>query len=352
MMKRIWVAALLIAAAVSLRADVIEQVLVKVNGDIITKTEFEQRQVAILRQRPEFANTTPDSEELKKAIAEITPELILSAVDELLLMQRGRELGYVMGDDQFKRIIDDIKKENRIESEEQFQAALKQEGLTLAELRKSLERQMLITRVQQNEVMGKIAVTEAEAQAYYDAHEQEFTTPSSLTLREILIEVPVTEKGVNAAQDEEAKAKAEDIRKRLLGGEPFARMAGDLSDAPSKANGGLIGPINREDLAPALQKLIDALKPGEMTEPIRTQRGYQILKLESRSEVKVKPFDEARDEISNRVAEEKRRGELQKYLERLRKQATIQWRNDELKKAYDQALAERTKRLEQTPTPG
>jgi peptidyl-prolyl cis-trans isomerase SurA len=351
-MKRIWVAALLIAAAaaVPLGADIIEQVLVKVNGDIITKTEFEQRQVAILRQRPEFANTTPDSEELKKAIGEITPELILSAVDELLLMQRGRELGYVMGDDQFKRIIDDIKKENKIESEEQFQAALKQEGLTLAELRKSLERQMLISRVQQNEVMGKIAVTEAEAQAYYDAHKQEFTTPSSLTLREIFIEVPVTEKGINAAQDEEAKAKAEDIRKRLLGGEPFARMAGDLSDAPSKANGGLIGPINREDLAPGLQKLIDALKPGEMTEPIRTQRGYQILKLESRSEVKVRPFDEARDEISNRVAEEKRRGELQKYLERLRKQATIQWRNDELKKAYDQALAERTKRLEQTPT--
>src|SRR5688572_2655606 len=139
MMKRMVMAAgaLLTAAGVmigtqTLDAEILEQVLVKVNGDIITKTEFEQRQVSILRQRPEFANTTPDSEELKKAIAEITPELILSAVDELLLMQRGRELGYVMGDDQFKRIIDDIKKENKIETEEQFQNALKQEGLTLA----------------------------------------------------------------------------------------------------------------------------------------------------------------------------------------------------------------------------
>jgi peptidyl-prolyl cis-trans isomerase SurA len=350
MLNRIAAVALVLALAfVPLNADIIEQVLVKVNGDIITKTEFEQRQVAVLRQRPEFANVTPESEELKKAIAEITPELILSAVDELLLMQRGRELGYVLGDEQFKNIVDSIKKENKIENEEQFQTALKQEGLTMAELRKSLERQMLITRVQQNEVMGKIAVTEAEAQAFYDAHKQDFTTPSAVTLREILIEVPVTEKGINAAQDEEAKAKAEDIRKRLAAGEPFARIAGDLSDAPSKANGGLIGPINRDDLAPALQKVIDALKPGEITEVIRTQRGHQILKLDSRTEVKIKPFDEARDEISERVAEEKRRGELQKYLEKLRKQATIQWRNDELKKAYDQALVERTRRLEQTP---
>jgi peptidyl-prolyl cis-trans isomerase SurA len=350
MLNRIAAVALVLALAfVPLNADIIEQVLVKVNGDIITKTEFEQRQVAVLRQRPEFANATPESEELKKAIAEITPELILSAVDELLLMQRGRELGYVLGDEQFKNIVDSIKKENKIENEEQFQTALKQEGLTMAELRKSLERQMLITRVQQNEVMGKIAVTEAEAQAFYDAHKQDFTTPSAVTLREILIEVPVTEKGINAAQDEEAKAKAEDIQKRLAAGEPFARIAGDLSDAPSKANGGLIGPINRDDLAPALQKVIDALKPGEITEVIRTQRGHQILKLESRTEVKIKPFDEARDEISERVAEEKRRGELQKYLEKLRKQATIQWRNDELKKAYDQALVERTRRLEQTP---
>ncbi|MGH8722842.1 MAG: SurA N-terminal domain-containing protein, partial [Burkholderiales bacterium] len=143
---------------------------VKVNGDIVTKTDFEQRQIAMLRQRPELANVTPDSPELKKAIAEITPELILNAVDELLLVQRGRELGYTLGDEQFTSIIESIKKENKIESEEQFQAALEQEGLTLAELRRSLERQMIVSRVQQNEVMGKIAVTEDEATKYYAAH--------------------------------------------------------------------------------------------------------------------------------------------------------------------------------------
>ncbi len=339
---------LMFVALLPARAEILEQVLVKVNGDIITKTEFEQRQVSVLRQRPELANTTSDSAELKKAVAEVTPELILSAVDELLIIQRGRELGYTLGDEQFAKILENIKKENKLENDEQFHAALKQEGLSMPDLRKSLERQMLISRVQETEVMGKIAVTEAEARAYYAKHDAQFTTPSQITLREILIEVPVTDRGINAAKNDEARAKAEDVRKRLLAGEPFPRLAADLSDAPSKANGGLIGPLSRGDLAAPLQKRLTGMKVGDITEVISTPRGYQILKLETRTEEKVKSFDDARNEISEKVADEKRRGELQKYVEKLRAQAIIQWKNDELKKAYEQALADRKAKLAET----
>src|SRR5437016_4880663 len=338
------VATLFISA--SLRAEIIEQVLVKVNGDIFTKSDFERIQVDFLRQRPDLQNVTSDSPELQKAVAESTPQLILSAIDELLLVQRGRELGYVMSDDQFKSVLDNIKKDNKIEDDAKFQEALKQEGMTLADLRRQLEKNMLETRVQQNEVMAKISVTEDEAHAYYDAHKTEFTTPSEIMLREILIAVPATDRGVNVGQDDAAKAKAEDVRHRLLAGEPFARLAGEVSDAPSKANGGLIGPIKSDELAPALQTMLEKIKVGEVSDVIRTQRGYQLLSLESKTEVKVKTFDEARQEISDRIAEEKRRGETQKYIEKLRATATITWHNDELKKAYEQGLAERKKSLE------
>jgi peptidyl-prolyl cis-trans isomerase SurA len=339
-------ASLALVAFVPLRADIIEQVLVKVNGDIVTKTDFEQRQVSALRQRQDLQSTSPDSPELRKAVAEITPELILSAVDELLLVQRGRELGYALGDEQFASILENIKKENKLETDEQFQAALKQEGLTLPELRRSLERQMLVSRVQQTEVVGKIAVTEDEAKAYYEKHKDQFTTPAAITLREILIEVPSNEKGFNAARDEEAKAKAEAIHARLVAGEPFPRLAADLSDAPSKANGGLIGPLNSTDLAPALREMVTKMKPGDLTEVLRTTRGYQILKLESKTDETVKSFEAARTEIGDRVADEKRRGEMQKYIEKLRAQAIVSWKNDELKKAYEQALADRKARLD------
>src|SRR5215212_7513783 len=100
MLKRVSTVAgvlLAILIAVPLRAEIIEQVLVKVNGDILTKGEFEQRQIAILRSRPELANVSPESDVLQRAVAEVTPQLILEAVDELLLVQRGRELGMALG---------------------------------------------------------------------------------------------------------------------------------------------------------------------------------------------------------------------------------------------------------------
>jgi peptidyl-prolyl cis-trans isomerase SurA len=341
MLKRMIVVTAVLLAIAPIRAEILEQVLVKVNGDIVTKTEFEQRQVQELRNKPALANVSPTSPELQKAIAEITPDLILDAVDKLLIVQRGRELGYAMGDEQFKSVLENIKKENRIETDEQFQQALRESGMSLADLRQEIERSMIVQRVQQADVMEKISVTEEESRAYYEAHRGEFTTPAEITLREIFIEVPQDDRGVNVAADEAARAKADDVRHRLLAGEPFARMAAEVSAAPSKSNGGLVGPLKEQDLAQALQKQITAMKVGDVGEVTRVPRGYQILKLESRSETKIRSFDDARDDISRRVADQKLRGEMLKYLDRLRAQATIVWKNDELKKAYEQALQKR-----------
>ena len=334
-----------LCASIPLRAEVLEQVLVKVNGDIVTKTEFERLQVEFLRQKPELQNASADSPALQQAVAASTPQLILQAVDELLMVQRGKELGYTMSDDQFKSVLDSIKKDNNIDTDEKFNEALKQENMTLADLRKQLEKNMLETRVQQNEVIGKISVTEDEAHAYYDAHKGEFTTPASLMLREILVNVPADARGVNVAADDAAKAKIQDIHNRVLGGEPFAKLAGEVSDSASKTNGGLIGPISMDDLAPQMQQAIGKLKQGEISDPMRLQRGYEIFEVDSKTEPKVKSYDDAHTEITDKIAEEKRKVETQKYLEKLRASASITWHNDELKKAYDQALAERQKEL-------
>jgi len=344
MLKRFTVAVVLIAGFVlspRVGAEILEQVLVKVNGDIITKTEFEARQVAELRTRPELASANPASAELQKAVAEITPELILTAVDELLLVQRGRESGFALGDQQFAQILENIKTSNNLQDETRFQEALKQEGLSLADLRRNLERQMLVQQVQRVEILDKISINDEESRAYYEAHRLEFTAPAEVTLREILIGVTASDRGVNVAEDDAARARAEELRKRVLGGEPFPRLAGEYSAAASKANGGLIGPLNAEELAPELRDMLARMQVGDITEPIRSQRGYQILKLESRTDAKVKSFDEARGDIGNKIGEQKLKGEREKYLERLRGQATITWRNEELKKAYETALTRR-----------
>jgi len=314
---------------------VIEQVLVKVNGEILTKTELENRQVDALRQRGQQLS----DEELKKAIAEITPDVLVNIIDEMLLIQKGRELGYKLSDEQFKKYVERIKEDNKFSSDEQFQAALKAEGMTMAELRQRVEVSMITQTVIGQEVMSRISVTDDEARRYYEQHTKEFTTPASLTLREILIRVPGDAKGVNVGLDEEAKQKAEAARARVLAGESFEKVAADASDAPSKANGGLIGPINKDELAPALRDMVDKLKVGGVSEVIRIQGGYYFFKLDFMSPTKVLSFEEARSQISDRVANEKRNAELQKYLQKLRALAIIEWKNPELKKLYDQRIA-------------
>jgi parvulin-like peptidyl-prolyl isomerase len=324
----------------TLRADIIEAILVKVNGEIFTKSDLEVRQVAALRQMGQQVDlkTNPSDEQLRRLLEQVTPDLIVSVVDEILVLQRGRELGYKLTDEQFTSYLDNIKKESKIETEEQFQAALKQEGLTLAELRQNIEKTAIVSRVQQNEVIGRIAVSEEESQRYFESHRGEFTTPQAVTLREIFVNVPGDGATINVGLDEEAREKATQIRQRALNGESFEKLASEMSDAPSRANAGLIGPLNLSDLSTDLQKLIGGMKVGDVTTVLRAQRGYQILKLEASTAAETLPFEQAREQISERVYNEKRRAEFEKYLTRLRAEAIIDWKNEELKKAYQLGL--------------
>jgi peptidyl-prolyl cis-trans isomerase SurA len=350
-MKQIVLVLLLLGlAGPPLSAEILERILVKVNGEIITQTDLEQRQVSFLRQQQNRAISEADldqDEQLKKILIEITPRILADAIDEMLIVQRGRELGYRMTDEQFRNILDQIKKENNIQTEEQFQEALRQEGMTMVDLRRALERQMLIQRVQQSEVVGRINITEIEAQEFYEAHPEQFTTPATVTLREILISVPGVGGGgdpnqalFSAGLDEQARERAEAVRERVVsGGEDFAQVASEVSDAPSKENAGLIGPINRDELAPALLEILDKLQTGEVSEIIRTPRGYQILKLEAATAAGLQPFETVRDRIADHVYQQKMRAHFERYVQRLRAQAIIEWKSDELRKAYEQHVA-------------
>jgi peptidyl-prolyl cis-trans isomerase SurA len=324
---------------------IVEQVLVKVNGDIITKTELEERQIAALRERKLNPEVLNNDEQLKKALAEVTPQILVSAIDELLLLQRGRERGFKLTDEQFNRWLTDMRKDQNLEDEARFQAALKQEGMTLADVRRNVERRALIMDVQRAEFGGKLQITEEEARQYYLAHQHEFVDPASVTLREILIEVPaVTSQGrpaINVGQDDQAKTKAEEVRSRLAAGEDFAKVAGEVSSSASKANGGLIGPIAMAELSADLQKMIEMMKPGDLTQPIRTNRGYQILKLETLKPSGQRTFDSVRDIVADRVYQDRLQTETRKFLDRVRSQAIIVWKNEELRKAYERQIAAR-----------
>ncbi len=322
---------------------ILQQVIVKVNGEILTLTDLELRQVQALRNRNEQVQNPEDLQNdarLKAALDDVTPQVLVSAVDELLLVQRGREMGARLTDEMFKSFVERIKTENKLD-DAQLTEALKAEGMSMDEYRDMLEHQYLENQVTQD-LMGHLNLTEQEARQYYQSHQDEFMKPATVTLRELLVSVPTQTQGgqvtFSAGLDDAAKEKITGLRTRAVNGEDFAKLVQEASDAGSKANGGLIGPINVSEMSDTLKAAVDKLQPGGVSEPIRVAAGYELFQLETRSDAVPQPFDQVRDEIAQHVFDTRRDAELKKYLKTLRAQALIEWKNDDMRKLYEKGL--------------
>ena len=98
-------------------------------------------------------------------------------------------------------------------------------------------------------------------------------------------------------------------------------------------------PIATSELSPDLQKMLQSMKPGDITQPSRAAKGYQILKLETSKQSGLRPFESVRDLVADRVYQDRSRTEMRKFIERVRRQAIIVWKNEELRKAYEQQVA-------------
>ena len=324
-------------------ARIIERILVKVNGEIITQSDLEDRQIAAIRARGVQPSTNA---ELFQLLEEVTPGVIGNLVEELLLIERGKELGYQLSDDQFRDFLDNLKEENGIETDEEFIELLdRQEGMSLDDFRRLTERQMLASQVQSIEILNRVAITDVEAREYYEAHIDEFTEPASVTLREIIIGMPRTG-GLLA--DQRARTRANGVMERLSEGEDFATVASEVSDAPSARNGGLIGPFQLNEIAETIQELIATLEVGGVSDLRRTPQGYQILLLEDLTDDTARPFEDVRNQISESVFNDRRQDEYAKYLDELRDEAIIEWKSAELNEAYDRF---RSRVREASPAP-
>ncbi len=333
---------------VTAQSTIIQKIIVKVNGEIFTQTELEFQQIQKLKeQNRSVANPRDLSQDkvLLAALAPITPGILVDAVDELLIVQHGREIGVKITEERFKEALDNLKKANDIKDDAQFQAALKEAGLTMAQLRVNIEHTFLIQAVQQKELLKNMTLTEEEARQYYNTHKSEFIAAPTVTVRELSVDVATTtvngKPAVSVGADDDAKEKITALRARALKGEDFTKLVQEASDSPTKSTGGLIGPVLLSDLNESMASMLEKLKPGEITEPIRQKTGYQILKLETRSGSEPEPFEKSREAISQKILGSRMDVEQRKLINKLLLQAVIEWKDDTYQKMYE---AERTAR--------
>ncbi len=174
-----------VIASAGVRAEVIEQILVRVNGEVFTKSDLEARQADALRELGQDVDAKKLGDaQLRAALDKVTPQLMAGVVDEMLLMQRGKGLGYIAQRRAVYERPRQHQKDRKLDTEEQFQQALKDSNMTLADLRRQVEKSVVMDRVRQNEVLSKIAISDEEARRYYDAHKTEFTKAQEITLRD------------------------------------------------------------------------------------------------------------------------------------------------------------------------
>ncbi len=286
------------------RAEILEEIVAKVNNSIITRSEFEGR-LALYRQQMSQRYT---GKELDERMAASQESILHNIIIESLLVQQAEVL---LDMDKVRRnLIEDFKKNQKIESDEELDQLLKEQNMSRPELLETLVRLNIPQEIINYEVRRKITASDKEIEAYYEAHKEEYTRRERITLREIVILF-------EDATREEARARAEAVRRELDAGADFETLVERESQAPSRERGGLVGPFARGELLPELENAAFALQPGQVAGPIESARAFHLLKLESREVEEVTPLFKARDEISNQIRETKYREKVDEYLKKL-----------------------------------
>ena len=264
-------------------AQVIEadRIIAVVNDEVITLNELKARIAAVERQLRQQGTQMPPRDVLEKHILE---RLIVDRVQ----IQFARETGLRIDDAQLDQTLARIADGNRMDLA-QFRASLEQDGIPWAKFREDIRNEIIVSRIREREVDSKIVVSEGEIDNFLEsagaAGSEEYN------LGHILLRVPEQAKPEQLVR---LKARAEDIISQLRGGADFAQLAASYSDAPDGLSGGMMGWRPLERLPSLFAEVVPKLKPGEVSDAVRSPAGYHILKLIDRrgGAIKAQPVEQ------------------------------------------------------------
>jgi peptidyl-prolyl cis-trans isomerase SurA len=292
-------------------AKVVDRVVAQVNNEIITLSEL-NRGVAMLREE---LSAKYSGEELQQALAKAEKDVLEELIRQKLLLQKAQELGFGANiDAQVSAAVEKIRVDNKFSNTQEFEKALAQQGMDMAGFRDQLKKSM-ITRSLVDEFVGsRITVLSQEIEKYYTDHSPEFTTPEEVSLSEIILPV----------SDNDADARIQEVYKRIKEGESFAALATQYSKGATASKGGNIGSYLTAKLNQDIANAIANVKDGEVAAIQKTKDSYVIYRVDSRKPATKRPIAEVRDDIRNRLFQQKFEPEYDRFIQQLREDAYIQ----------------------------
>jgi peptidyl-prolyl cis-trans isomerase SurA len=330
------ISAAILALAVLVRADnIVDEIIARVNDQIITRSQFERAKESQIQElKQQFPN------DWQARWSKSQKDVLREIIDEQLLLEKGKELG-ITGETETVKQLNKMRQDMGLPTMQALEDEAKKQGISFEDYKESIRTRVVTQQVIGQEVGSKIHITNEEVQDFYDKHKQEMSGPEEITLSEILVSThpkPTADKNTEAdaadKQDDntpedpalvaKAQAKAKVIYTQLKTGAKFDELAKKESDGPTAAQGGPLGTFKKGELAKEFEDKTMSLKPGEFTEPIRTKQGFLILKVDAHRSAGIPPLKEVEDRIREAIYSQKLEPAARAYLNKLREQAYIE----------------------------
>lgn len=297
----------------------VEQIVAKVNADIITRTDLNRARhemEANLKQR----GATP--QQIAEAVAQGEKDILRDRIDNLLLIQRGKDLN-VNVDSEVTKYLGDLQRDNKIADPEKFQTWIREAtGMTYEDFKQEVKNGILTQRVIGQEVYSKVNIPKADVEAYYEKNKAQFVRKERVFLREILI----LTQGKDTAGLAAAEKKAKDLVVRARKGERFTDLVRDNSDAMTAKTGGALDPFEKGTLNRALEDMIWDKPKGTVTDPYRVEAGWLILRVDDHQKEGQADLADVESEIRERLGATVMQPKVRVYLTELRSNSFVEIR--------------------------
>ena len=306
---------LLIAGPAYSQSKVVEEIVAWVNADIILKSELESRKEQI---RTELAAPAPQGRglsgtQLEQEFAAATKIVLRDLIDEALLLQQAKEMGF-SAELEVLKAMERLRQERKHETQEALEKEIVAAGYSLDEFKQNIKTRYLTSQVIQREVYPRVTITMEEMRKYYDANVKSFDRPAGVRVRAIEI---YTENRPPAEAESQRK-KAEEALAAVKKGDDFAELAVKFSESASAQDGGDLGFFEKGELTPALEDVASKLEKGQTSDIITLPYGFVILKVEDKHSGGILTFDLAQRDINEMLWSQAVQPKIREYLTKLR----------------------------------
>ncbi|WP_051669416.1 peptidylprolyl isomerase [Bryobacter aggregatus] len=309
----------LVLACAGFAADVVvvEQIIAKVNGDIITNNDLIRARRQLIE---EMKGRKASEADLTKALAEAEKNGLRDRIDNLLLTQKGKDLN-ISVDGEISKYIADLMVRMKIANQEDLAKMIQdQTGQTFEDWKSEMRNNMITQRVVRQEVGSKINIKKDEVAKYYEAHKGDFIREEEIYLRELLLSA----EGRSPAEVAGLEKKAKDIVARARKNEKFSALVREFSDSQTKNEDGDIGWMKRGNLNKAIEDLVFTGQKNFVTDPIKLPNGWLILRVEDVHKEGQAELEQVENEIMEKLYMPRFQPQMREYLTKLRMDAFLE----------------------------